>query len=253
MTSWWRLVLFGCLPLGSGAAQAQSGEDVIRMMHQRYSGGWFHTVMFAQDNTHYAGDSTWHSRWDHAFQLPGKLRIDNYPLEQGNGVIIANDTTYVFQGGKLTSTVTRPLSLMLIAFDAYVIPPEKTISDLRALGFDLGVVHEEPWQGRPAYVVGAHAGDLHARQFWIDRENLLAVRVIEPLAQDSTKARDVRFNKYERIGQGWIAPEVMMYQGGKPLRLEAYQWMRKDVPVDPRLFDPAQFNATRGFLKDREE
>ena len=167
-----------------------------------------------------------------------ELRIDNYPLEQGNGVIIANDTTYVFQGGKLTSTVARPLSLMLIAFDAYVIPPEKTISDLRALGFDLGVVHEEPWQGRPAYVVGAHAGDLHARQFWIDRENLLAVRVIEPLAQDSTKARDVRFNKYERIGQGWIAPEVMIcHSSSVTKRVERF-------PL-PELPSPRKTNPTR--------
>jgi len=241
------------LVAGFGPAQITSGEDLIRMMHQRYSGGWFHTVMFAQANTHYSADSTWHSRWDHAFQLPGKLRIDYYPLEQGNGVIIANDTTYVFQSGKLTSKAARPLSLMLIAFDAYLIPPEKTSSQLKTLGFDLARTHEETWQGRPAYVVGARAGDTHSRQFWIDKENLLAVRVIEPLAQDSTQTRDVHFNKYERIGKGWIAPEVMILQAGKPLRLEVYERMQKEVTVDPRLFDPEQFGATRGFLKDREE
>jgi len=35
--------------------------------------------------------------------------------------------------------------------------------ELKKLGIDLSVFHEDTWQGRPAYVVGAKAGDSHFR------------------------------------------------------------------------------------------
>src|SRR5262245_2598761 len=221
-----------------------TGEAVVRAMHARYAGHWFRTVTFTQDNTFYhPGDSVSHNQWEHAFELPGKLRIDFLPFDQGNGVILRNDSQYVFQGGKLTSQGPRVLSLLLIAFDAYVIPPEKTIAELKTLGFKLEDLHEESWQGRPTYVVGAKQGDLKSRQFWIDREQLYAVRVIEPV--DSTRVRDVQFSKYQPAGQGWIGPQVMMYMNGQRDRLEEYRSPIIDKPVDPILFDPARFSEAR--------
>jgi hypothetical protein len=62
--------------------------------------------------------------------------------------------------------------------------------------------------------------------------------VIEP--GDSIHIRDVQFNKYRRLGDGWIAPEVMMYLDGKPQRLEEYK-DPKEAPVDPKLFDPGNW------------
>lgn len=221
-----------------------SGEELVRAMHERYAGHWFRTATFTQDNTFYhPGDSVSHSQWEHAFELPGKLRIDFLPLEQGNGVILRNDSQYVFQAGRLAGQGPRVLSLLLIAFDAYVIPPEKTIAELRKLGFNLDELHQETWQGRPAYVVGARAGDLTSRQFWVDGEQLYGLRVIEPI--DSVRTRDVQFNKYQRAGEGWIAPEVMMYVDGKPDRLEIYRSPVIDRPVDAVLFDPVKFSEAR--------
>jgi len=40
------------------------------------------------------------------------------------------------------------------------------IEKLKGLKFDLSIEREETWQGRPVYVVGARAGDLHSAQFW---------------------------------------------------------------------------------------
>ena len=221
-----------------------TGEEVIRAMHDRYAGHWFRTVTFTQDNTFYhPGDSVSHSQWEHAFDLPGKLRIDFLPFEQGNGIILRNDSQYVFQGGKLTSQGPRVLSLLLIAFDAYVIQPEKTIADLRKLGFRVDELHEESWQGRPTYVIGAKQGDLKSRQFSDRPGAAYAVRVIEPV--DSTRVRDVQFSKYQPAGKGWIGPQVMMYMNGKPDRLEEYRGPVFDKPVDPILFDPAKWSEAR--------
>jgi cyclase len=51
---------------------------------------------------------------------------------------------------------------------------------LKRLGFDLATVHDDSWEGRPVYVVGARAGDLRTRQFWVDKERLVFVRRAAP-------------------------------------------------------------------------
>src|SRR5262245_33977703 len=101
------------------------GRQLLRAMHDRYGGKWYHTVEFVQDNTNYQpeGSVQVHTKWDHHFSLPGKLRIDFEPLEAGNGVLLANDTQYTFQGGKLQSRTPRLFSLLLLAFDVYLLPP----------------------------------------------------------------------------------------------------------------------------------
>ncbi|NIN72998.1 MAG: hypothetical protein GTO46_13935 [Gemmatimonadetes bacterium] len=56
----------------------------------------------------------------------------------------------------------------------YVQPVEETIATLQGVGLDLSlVVREDEWQGRAAYVVGDEN-----RQFWIDKEDLLFLRLL---------------------------------------------------------------------------
>jgi hypothetical protein len=225
------------------------GRQLLRAMHDRYGGKWYRTVVFVQDNIHYRPDGSieGRSQWDHYFSLPGKLRIDFAPAADGNGILLANDTQYVFQGGKLQSKSPRVLSLLLLAFDAYLLPPDTTIARIARLQFDLSRLRMDQWQGRAVYVVGAAGAlDTTSRQFWVDRERLYPVRVIDPAdpaAQPGTTVpvRDVHFNKYRRLGDGWIAPEVVIHLNGKVQRFEEYRDPRADVEVDPRLFDPGQW------------
>ena len=104
---------------------------------------------------------------------------------------------------------------------------------LRAEGFNLAPVHEDTWKGRKVYVVGANAGDLRSKQFWVDKERLLFVRLLEPSRADSTKMDDTRFDDYQRLGGGWIAPTVESYSGGKLVQREEY----RDIKADPALPD----------------
>jgi hypothetical protein len=112
------------------------------------------------------------------------------------------------------------------------------IAKLQALKFDLSQFREDTWQGRPVYVVGAKAGDLHSTQFWIDQENLYFVRMIRPGGKDGTQTQETQFNKYEKLGGGWMAPEVIFMIDGKTVTTEKYSDMRADVKLDPKLFDP---------------
>src|SRR2546425_7426706 len=81
----------------------------------------------------------------------------------------------------------------------------RSAARLERLKFDLATVHEDTWQGRPVYVVGAKAGDLRARQFWVDRERLVFVRLLEPGQRDTSRTSDIRFNKYQPAGSAWLS------------------------------------------------
>lgn len=94
------------------------------------------------------------------------------------------------------------------------------------LKFDLSILREDTWQGRPAYVVGAKQGDLHSAQFWIDQKNLYFVRMLRPAGKDGAQTQETQFNKYQRLGGGWMAPEVIFKVDGQVRTTEEYSEMR---------------------------
>jgi hypothetical protein len=205
-------------------------------MRERYAGEWYKTISFTQRTTttmRTGGEIA--QTWFEGAEIPGRLHIDTSVPANGNGVLYANDSLYVFSEGRLTRADTGINPLLVLGFDVYGEPAARTEATLRHLRFDLAKLHETTWEGRPVYVVGALAGDTTSNQFWVDRERLLFVRMI----QHSPRGRaDVRFNKYERAGGGWIAVEVEELIDGKRVLLEQYS----DVKVNPALpagfFDP---------------
>ncbi|MBA3559437.1 MAG: hypothetical protein H0W30_12650 [Gemmatimonadaceae bacterium] len=246
------LIVLGCVRASSsevgGAvtpseAPITSTEQLISAMHARYAGQWYKTLTFVQKNTqpraNGVNDTT---TWLEAAVVPGSLRIDFEPRARGNGMIFRSDSQYVFQSGKVAQAVARPHPLMLLGFDVYAQPASRTMTTLGELGFDLTKMHEDTWQGRPVYVVGAAAGDARSRQFWVDREHLYFVRMLQP-TQDTTRISETRFNKYQRLGGGWIAPEVEFLTDGNLTFLEEYTEIKVDVPLDSALFDPKRFGT----------
>ncbi len=127
---------------------------------------------------------------------------------------------------------------MILGFDIYKLPVANLIDTLKKLKFDLSILREDTWQGRPAYVVGARQGDLHSPQFWIDKNNLYFVRMIRPIGKEGAQTSETQFNKYQKLGGGWMAPEVIFMIDGKTITTEAYSEMRANVALDSKLFDP---------------
>lgn len=227
-----------------------SGEQLVEAMQNRYVGRWYRTLTFIQETTEFpAGAPARKSIWYEALALPSLLRIDFDPIAQGNGILIRGDSQYVMQNGSVARQVARTNELLLLGFDVYFLEPALTAAWLRRLGYDLSRIRQDVWQGRQVYVVGARdASDLVSRQFWVDREQLLFVRLLQPAA-DSTRTRDVRFLNYERIGRTWVAPLVEMYEDGRLTMREAYRHMRVDVELDPALFEPGRFTSARHWYE----
>jgi len=224
------------------AARITTTEELVAAMQTKYAKSWYKTATFVQKTTNIDNDGNKKvETWYEAMSLPGSLRIDFTPTSAGNGILFTNSQMYMFKNGKVDAN--RPLvhPLMVLGFDVYGLPAAEVIEKLKGLKFDLSTFREDTWQGRPVYVVGAKAGDLHSPQFWIDQENLYFVRMIRPGGPGGTQTQETQFNKYQKLGGGWMSPEVIFMVDGKITTTEEYSDLRADVPLDPKLFDPQYF------------
>lgn len=225
-------------------AKISSTNELIAAMQEKYGKSWYKTATFVQETTNIQPDGTSKvETWYEAMSVPGRLRIDFTPTSEGNGILFTDGKIFVFKNGKVENTRPFDHPLLILGFDIYRLPASEVTAKLQALKFDLSQFREDTWQGKPVYVVGAKAGDLHSPQFWIDQKNLYFVRMLRPAGKDGTQTQETQFNKYQKLGGGWIAPEVIFMVDGKVVTTEKYSEIRGDVELDPKLFDP-QFWTT---------
>lgn len=237
------LVLILCLILliapATRAAKIKTTEDLVRTMQKKYGKSWYRNATFVQKTTDFEPDGTSKvAIWYEALSLPGSLRIDFTPVKDGNGILLTNGMIYSFKNGKMENSRPFVHPLMILGFDVYKLPLSQVIDTLKGLKFDLAVLHDDTWQGRPVYVVGAKQGDLHSAQFWIDKKDLYFVRMIRPAGKEGAQTQETQFNKYVRLGGGWMAPEVVFKVDGKTVTTEEYSDLRANVALDAKLFDP---------------
>ncbi|MHB1862497.1 MAG: hypothetical protein ACYCVL_05945 [Gemmatimonadaceae bacterium] len=226
------------------AQSPADGPQLIAAMHDRYAGTWYRTLTFAQKSTWFAPDGaearvqTWHE----AASIPGKLRIDMGQAATRDGMLYAGDSTYMFKGGKLTGAAAERNPLLILGFDVYRQDPTRTADVLGHEGIDLAKFHRDTFQGRPVYVVGAARGDTASKQFWVDAERLLFVRLIQPNPR-GTATQDIRFNRYVSRPGGWLAEQVQVWSNGKLVYQEDYTNVRVNDSLDPQLWSPAAWAA----------
>ena len=209
------------------ADSIRSGQDLVRAMHAKYAGSWYRTLSFVQRVIRPGAPE---AEWWEAMKVPGQLRIDVSPVDSGTTFVYRADSVFRFDHRQLASAAPGTNILLVLGFDVYGQPTERTIEVLESQHMDLSRIRTDTWQGRPAWVVG---GD--GNEFWVDRDRLLFVRVIE--TAPSGVVSDIRFNNYQRLGGGWIAPEVVFLRDGKEFMREVYRDMKANPPgVDDQLF-----------------
>jgi hypothetical protein len=209
-------------------------------VHDRYSSSWFHTLTFTQKTTvRLPSGGEIAQTYYESMETPGRLRIDT-DIQSKSGILFVRDSSFRFSAGKLVATDTLLNELLVLGFDIYTQPVARTESVLHRLGFDLNRFHESTWQGTPVYVVGAARGDTTSKQFYIDRDRLLFLRVIESTPRGRS---DTRFGAYVQYGGGWVATEVQQFVNGKRTVLEQYSGVRANPPLSSALFDPKQWST----------
>ena len=218
------------------APAPKNGEELIRAMHDRYAGKWYSTLTFMQ-KTYYPDGHV--ETWYEAAKLPGSLRIDIAPLDSGKAIVFRNDSIFGVKGGKADAGTPMIHPLLVLGFDVYMAPAENTIEKLKTLKFDLTKLHTDTWQGKPVYVVGADSGDVKTSQFWIDQKDLLFVRLLRPTRDGGVS--ETQFNKYAKVGEAWISPEVLFFTNGKAGNKEEYHDWKTNMPLQANLFNTDKF------------
>lgn len=235
------------------AGDLKSGDDVIAAMYKKYAGKWYKTLTFVQKTIHHKDDGTSSSEtWYEAMTVPGKLRIDFADSKTGDGILFADGKLYSYRDGK--SGPGRPFvhPLLVLGFDVYGQPAPTTIEQVKGLGIDLSVVHREKWMGRDVYVVGAKRGDVTTPQFWVDKKDLVFVRLIQQAGKDKKSVAETQFNKYVKAKGGWVSAEVKFFVDGKATTTEEYSDIQADITLSADLWDPAKWaSADRTYYKLR--
>jgi hypothetical protein len=214
-------------------------------MHARYAGRWYATLAFTQDTERrLPDDSTARETWFEVKRMPGLLRIDRGARDGRNVILFRGDSTYRRRDGAPQPARRGRNEPSVLDFDVYGQPPARTAAVLRDEGFDLDRLGEAAWRGRAVWTVGAATGDSAGaparRQFWVDQERLVVVRLLRPGFRDGARTAEVTFDGYRPLAGGWIAPEVTVSEGGRVIQRERYRDVRANVSLPDSLFDPAR-------------
>lgn len=238
------IFLVALVAMPAFSIEVRSGQDLLTAMHKKYDGKWYKTLTFEQKTTNYKPDGTSEtSTWYEAMSVPGKLRIDFTPLEKHDGIIFADQKLFSFRDGKLA--VSRPFihPLLVLGFDVYLQPVETTLDQLKGENIDMSVMHEEKWQGKNVYVVGAKQGDLTVPQFWVDKDTMVFVRLFELAGKDKKSIHETQFNNYQKVKKGWVSAEVKFFVDGKIATIEEYTKIKTDVPLSPDLWNSEKWTT----------
>ncbi len=239
--------LTGCQP---AQPRVESANDLVAAMKGKYDGKWYKTLTFTQETIRFVEDEPDTSVWYEALSIPGRLRIDIAPVDSGNGLLFVDDHRYVFQNGELVFERPEIHPLLVLGFDVYHAPVEETLAKIDSLGINMGEMHESEWNGRPAYVVGALSGDQESAQFWVDKERLVFVRLLQP-AQADDGVVEIRFDDYEPVGEAWLAPKVEFLLDGNLMLQETYHDVAIGEPVSDSLFNPIMWQDFTDWASDR--
>lgn len=237
---------------GPAPDSIRDGADLLAAMHDRYEATWYRTLRFRQNVVRTAPDGSHPPTevWLEHARVPGSLRIDQGTEYNGNGVIYAGDSLFAFRDGALVRSAAQRNPLLILGFDVYAQPARRSAEILGEEGFDLSVAHPGRWQDRPVWIVGAPAGDETTKQFWVDAERLVFVRLLQPAPDGSLQ--DIRFDDYRPLSGGWIAPTVRFLSNGHEVMREEYFDIEAGVTLPDGLFDPAAWSRGTGGAPPRQ-
>lgn len=239
------LVLFVFTPIinafGFQSDEVESGVEVLSKMYEEYKGKWYTNFTFIQETIFYGqNDEVVRTQmWYEAMSLPGKLAIKFDDKTSNNGILFNDGVQYGFVNGEKIQEFPRVHDLLVLGFDVYHQSVDSTANQLTRIGYDLEKTYMDEWQGRDVYVIGVDEADSTKPQFWIDAERLVFVRNIT--VGRANTLQEVQFNKYKKLGGGWVAPEVIFKANGMLGLVEKYTEMEIPDSINSDIFDPEKF------------
>ncbi|MCB9899113.1 MAG: hypothetical protein H6825_13990 [Planctomycetes bacterium] len=229
----------GCagVALPEAPADAESFVAAVQAAHRAPT-----TATFTQDADVLAPDGTvtGTSVMDEWLSIPGHLRIDVRGDDPQSVLYHPAGRTLVRSDGTQVDS-PRPSLAMLLMLDVLAEAPARWLERARDAGLDTSIVSSSVWDGRPAFLLGAHPGQLDRVQLWVDAETLLPVRYVElsPGPDGESHVLEGRASEYRDFGGVPFHTRFLFLEDGVPVVQERYRDVRVDVPLEPGTFDPA--------------
>jgi hypothetical protein len=227
-------VTFLSTTLAQEKTDAKNGRAVIEQMYKQYKNKWYKKVTFTQQTTFYKdGKPEREETWYEALSIPEGLAIKFGDMKAGNGITFRADSQFVWNENKITSRVKRVHALLVLGFSVYLDSPEQTIAKLQEAGYDFDKFELDiTADGKTEFVIG----DPEKWRFWIDAETFLFKRMNRK--DRNGNLIETQFNKYEKLGKGWIATEVLFLKNNELTMKEVY----RDIALPKKL--PANLLST---------
>jgi hypothetical protein len=220
-------------------AQAPAtAQAVINRMYDMYKGKWYKTLSFSQQTGFYKdGKLDRTETWYEAMKLDRGLIIKFGSKESDDGIVFKNDSQFVYHDNVIVNKKRLVHDLLVLGFTVYTETPLQTIEKLKESDFDMDKLSEEKINGVLHYVIG----DPAKGQFWIESKNLLFTK-LRKIKNDVVT--EITFDKYRKLGNGWIEQEVMVYRNGVIIMSEVYDNIQ--IPkLDDSLYTFDNFSNVR--------
>lgn len=216
------------------------GNELIKAMHKAYAPEkWYKYFTFSQNMEFYRNDSVTRKDVWHEAYAPGSLIIKFGSKDSKDGVLFSNFKATSFSQGSEPKSAQRVHDLLLVGLDVYFFDPIRTCKILDSLGYNMSKIHEETFEGRKVFVVGAEKGDTTSKQFWIDAERLYMHRIIY---DQKGKINDVIFADYTKMENYWMSKTIIFKTNGKLGLIERYYDIKFPKSLPPDWFDAKKFN-----------
>lgn len=235
-----RKIILVILTCSAFCSQAQ---DIVQQMYKAHAKGYRKSLSFVQQTGFYQNDSLIRTAtWYEVLLYPDKLRIDiNHP-DSGNTIFYVNDSAYRFQSSKLKNKSAQPHDLLFVLGGMYSFGLDEVYKRLKKIGYDTDKYFETTWKGQNIIVVGTDKDETESNQFWVDKEKLVTVRILNN--KDGQKS-EILCEDYVKLGQHWCETKIEFFINGKLRQTEKYTEIKENVIVDIDYLDPYKLGQAK--------
>ncbi|MDD3740083.1 MAG: hypothetical protein PHH30_02475 [Bacteroidales bacterium] len=215
------LCAFIFLIASSCSNKINTTELLMEAISEKYYGKWFKQIKFSQTTNFYKNDSIVKTeRWIEEYNFPSQLIIKVNHENSSDGHLYRNDSVYIFENNEIKYQSKATHDLVILSMDIYNMKKDEIMQRLSGLDYDLSKFHEDTYNSRKIYVVGADKGDYKSNQLWFDAENLCFIKLTK---NTDIGLQEIFLNNYISIdGQGFIEQEVVFIINGEVQIVEKY-------------------------------
>lgn len=223
-------------------------QEIVKKMYKAHAKDFRKSLSFVQQTGFYLNDSLVKKAiWYEALVYPDKLRIDIDSASSGNIIFFVNDSAYQFQKNKLRSKGYQQHDLLFVLGGMYSYPLDTVFQKLKAFGYNTDKTFETTWKGKKVVVVGTDKEETESNQFWIDKDKLVTVRILNNKNKQKT---ETLCEDYVKLGKGWCETTIKFYVNGKLRQSEKYTEIKENVKINMDFLDPYKLGQVSFWNQD---